>query len=316
MSWVGMDVLAADILAGRRGWGLRIRRYWWVIALALALGAWGARHDLSVTPKQYVSTSTVSIRLPTQVTAQPQLAQVAMDNELQWAQSLPVARQADQLLGLDLDPAVLQARVAVAQPPSAQLVTFAYAGDSPTAAQLGADAFAQAFVDVRDWPRQIGQARRERELDAQLATTQSQLSRYSAELGLVPSDDPRHVNAAEQVAILGGDASTIDGERASLGDDSAPVAQVVGEATGPSGPSAPVVMLVAGAGLTVGLLVGLGLAIALAWRDRRLRRPSDVTTWADLPLLGAICTLSRRSRTSSIWTASYCTTSSGRCSGS
>ena len=293
-----MDVLAADISAGPRGWGRRVGRFWWLVAIVVAGTAAVAIHVVSVRGPQYTSTATVAVDLPDQIATQPELASTAMQDELQWAQSLTVAARAQSLLGLGIDATAMQSRDDATQPAGSQLVLFAYTGPSPAAAQQGADAYAQAFVDIRDWPRQDGQQTRMRLLDDQYAKAESALARYSADAASEPATDPRHEDAVEQVAIAGADASTVDAEREIVLDDSTPVAAQVGTATTPTDPSGLPGWLVVGAALVLALVVGLALAILLALRDRRLHRPQDVQTWTPLTVVADV----PRRRGSSRWT--------------
>ena len=288
-----MDFLAADISPGQRGWTARIGRWWWVVALGLVLGLVAGQRYLALTPKQYESTATVDIQLAPAVVAQVQLADTAMANELLWAQSPLVAEAAKALLGWSVDVTTLQSQASETIPTSSQLITFTFTGSSAQQARAGAQAFAQAFVDERDGLLKVDHSRSQQNLSAQQAATQAKIQTYSAQLVSGASTAVKDF-AESQLTVLRFQADLLDSEQTSLSADSTQVGEVVEDASLPTAPTKPVPLLVLPAALLVGLIAGGSVAVLLARRDRRVRVPADVPTWAGLTLVGSVRSRSRR----------------------
>jgi polysaccharide biosynthesis transport protein len=280
--------LAADIPSGIRGSGLRVRRYWWLGALGFVAVVGAGVAYVLLGPKQYQATATVAVALPNSVTAVAKDALAAMDNELEYAQSYAVAAAATHQLSWPVTPTTALTELSAAVPTGSALITFTFTGSTAEQARLGANAFAHAYVQVRDASDDAESARLAKILSGQLAVDEAQLNAYSAEETRHRPTDPIRAEAATETTVLRNDANVLDGQLVTTQRSDPPIGAVTADAALPSKPSKPLPLIYLSVAVVAGLMVGLGLAAGAARLDRRIRVPADVEIWAGLLLLGEL----------------------------
>ncbi|WP_168929731.1 Wzz/FepE/Etk N-terminal domain-containing protein [Nocardioides sp. GY 10127] len=266
-----------------RGWRLVIGG----VVLGLVVGAvafavlprtWTSTAAVLVTTTGATSTSSVGERTTDE--------EVNLDTEAQLVKSAEVVDRALTELGSDADPSTVAAQVSVQVPANTTVLEITYAADSPEAAQAGASAFAQAYLDSR---RSVA----EDDIDQRVQTLQDQLEQARTEQTSLQR---------QAAAASGADATALQAEVAAAAATVTDLAQsvaslksilvtpgrVINEADVPDSPAQPQAALVIGSCLALGLLGGL---LASAWRERsrpRLVEASDVTRETGLPVRVAL----------------------------
>ncbi len=156
-----------------------LRRRWWIVFALVCLGALAAAAYVAVTPKSYKATTGVYVianaanannvagsRTATGPT-------VNMDNEAQIVQSSTVAAQAGKYLNSKRTADQLAKQVSVAVPANTSVLNISCAAPSPDGAQACAQAFAKAYLAVRQ-ATAVGKITNER---TQLVSRQKTLRR-------------------------------------------------------------------------------------------------------------------------------------------
>jgi succinoglycan biosynthesis transport protein ExoP len=261
---------------------------------AAAAAAWTFRRTAV-----YESTASVLVRAITSNTFDPGQRvdqQLNMFNQRQLAQSEPVARAAARALRTTLTPAELLSHVEVEVPANSQILRFRYRDTVPQTAQRGADAFARAYLAVR-----------QAEAHAQARTSRRTLQRDIANL--------QRASAAAERVLRDPDVASAERQAAqarlnALNDRLQPLltqlngyltldftpGTLIAAAALPTRPASPNRRLDVGIGLLLGLFLGVVLGLVRDRTDPRLRGRQDLAERLDRPVLAAIPKLSRRVR--------------------
>lgn len=274
-------------------YGALVRRQWWIVLLGALLGVLGAAAYTSTQPQIYTSTTQVLVT-PTGVEDAVVLAngrtraEINLDTEAQLLTSTAVVARVGELLRTDAAPDELVDRVRVTVPANTEVLTIAFTADTAVAAQDGADAFAMAYLANRaETARDPTEARLE-SLRAQLLTLNASLSQVTASLTTLTPDSAERAAAEAQVQSLAAQIAILTAEVDGL--DSTPVTpgRTITDATLPSRPSSPVLLINLVGGAMLGLLLGCGVALLRQRSDRHLRGPDEVTRLTGLPVLVSI----------------------------
>ncbi len=275
-----------------------LRRRWWIVFGLVCLGALAAAAYVAVTPKSYKATSSVQVsanaannnnvagsRTGTGPT-------VNMDNEAQFVKSTTVAAQAGKYLHSQRSVVQLATQVSVAVPANTSFLNISCTARSADGAQACAQAFARAYLTLRQTAA-IDKIANER---AQLVATAKPLQAQAIKLKSKVKSLP--LNSTE-LAVT----------KAQLQDTNP--GSIVTPAAVPLAPSNPKPLLYIPSGLLMGLLLGVVLAFAVDRRDDRIHSAKDVERFLDMPVLFSLpqkrlspqtSTVSPRSRTGRAFT--------------
>jgi polysaccharide biosynthesis transport protein len=302
-----MDVLAQDIGgdATRRSLG-PLRRYWWLVLLGALVGLVAGAAGLTLAGKQYTATATVEVFQPPNQDAVNNArtnSRINMDNELQFMQSAQVGHRAQQLLASKTSVAELQKDMTAVVPANTSFLDVSFTARSRDKAAYGAHAFAQAYLDVRSDQAKASVAANQNSLTTDLNNQTAALARWSAIAAGSVATSAVHANAIAQVRVLQQSIANLNGRLAPLSAINTSAGAIVDDATPPGKPSKPVTSLYVGTGLFLGLMLGLGLALLAARRDRWVRNPQDVTSRAGRPVIASIPGPHRGTLTATLLTA-------------
>lgn len=132
-----------------------LQRHWRLIVAGIVLGGLVGGWLGTMKPSTYTSAASVLVT-PTGAESGADIANsrtravVNLDTEAQLVRSERVGERVASLLGSTRTPQQLTHDLAVEVPPNSTLLVLRYSGGTPTEAQRGADAFAQAYLDVRE----------------------------------------------------------------------------------------------------------------------------------------------------------------------
>ncbi len=272
-------------------YGVRLRRRWWVVLLGVLLGVGAALAFTAAQPTTYSSSTSVLVQstgVVASTSTGPSHSDVNMDTESSLVASEQVADGAKALLKTTTSPTDLLANLTVTVPPNSQVLQLDYADQTARAAQAGAQAFAQAYLDYRTGTAKKDLDASNTSLKADLTDAQAQLRSVTDKIAALPANSPDRTFAEAQRSVLGNQISTLAARLSAL-DATSPVAgQIITAADLPDSPSSPVVAINLAAGIVVGLLLGLALAVLADRLDHRLRHPSDVQRLVGLPVLAVL----------------------------
>jgi succinoglycan biosynthesis transport protein ExoP len=266
-------------------------RRWRVIVLVAILGVVASGFYIHTKSIEYVSHAEVQVK---QVTSNqfegnqtPIANSVAMPTEQRIATSAPVANAAAAVIGHGLTGQQALGHLNVSVPATTQILDFGYRAATPAAAQIGAKAFAAAYLADRKASnvKAIGTLRHELntqfnqftndkvKINQQLSHTSDANLKDSLE-GQLSSLDTAIGSTTAQLTEL----STIDPSGASLTQP----------ATLPTNPSGASHRLVLAAGLLAGLLLGLIAAYVVDAADDHLHGPQDLAALTGAPVLSRV----------------------------
>jgi capsular polysaccharide biosynthesis protein len=273
-------------------YGVIVRRSWWLIigTVAAALAAGFAYTSLS--EEVYESTSAILV-LPTAsdtaVTGARTAGQVNLDTEAQLVKSTEVAVAAAEALGTD-DPDDLVSRVSVTVPPNTAVLEIAFRAGDPEAAQAGAIAFSEAYLEHR-------RAGATASVDSAIATATVGLDAVKAditaaedELAGMDSGAGGRSGLESELDGLRQQAEELEAEIAELDAQQGAISpgRVINQASVPGAPVSPNAMF----NLAAALGLGLPLGLILAWARHRLARkvayPTDLAERCELDVLASV----------------------------
>jgi capsular polysaccharide biosynthesis protein len=273
-------------------YGVIVRRSWWLIIGMVAAALAAGFAYTSLTEKVYESASSILV-LPTAsdtaVAGARTAGQVNLDTEAQLVKSTEVAVAAAEALGTD-DPDDLVSRVSVTVPPNTAVLEIAFRAGDPEAAQAGAIAFSEAYLEHR-------RAGATASVDSAIATATVGLDAVKAditaaedELSGMDSGAGGRSGIESELDGLRQQAEELEAEIAELDAQQGAISpgRVINQASVPGAPVSPNAMF----NLAAALGLGLPLGLILAWARHRLARkvayPTDLAERCELDVLASV----------------------------
>ncbi len=254
-----------------------VRRRWRLVLVMVVVGALGGGAYAVVRGPSYTATAQVVVAAVTQGPlnqATQASSQVNMSTEQAIAQSAPVIQQAAATLGVPVAHLVtaVSKRLSVTVPASvlttSNVLQISWQASTPSAAQQGADAFANAYLSYRHHQLAGQVAVLEATLQQQADSLKGQMSTLSEQLSRTSAASVRQILGI-RLNELSGQASTAETQLATL-----PTYNVSGgnyiPAVLPGKPSGVGRSVIIAIGLILGLLIGLALAFTRDIFDDRL----------------------------------------------
>ncbi len=251
--------------------GAAVRRRWWLVAvLAVVFAVLGLAAGV-VQPASFTATSTVLVKPVPGLPFSPATAgtttgqNVTMTTEAALVTADAVLKVANTKLGTRITPG--SGVVTSTVPPNSQTIQVGFTAGSAVKAQKGADTLAQAYLDYRAAAAAGVTKVKTTTLQNQISSTQTLLDAASkAASAAVPLPQ-----AAGQVQLY---SSTLVALQQSLADNQATSldpGSIIAPADLPASDRTLTVAVFGLGGLVLGALLGLGAAVVVAMRDRRLR---------------------------------------------
>ncbi len=245
-----------------------VRRRKWVILFLTVLVTGGALlYSFRQTPI-YASTTEVLVK-PTSLQqgfqAVPATGLINLDNEKALVQSPSVATLAAERLGGGAVAGDLLSKLSVSEVTNTQLLQITFSDPAPAAAQKGAQAFAEAYLEFRRqqalqaFAQTAGGVRRE------IGSLQSQLRGLGQRLASTSAPADRQ-QIQNQIDLLNGQIALLQSQLAQLSSPSVDPGEIVAPANLPTAPASPNTLR---DGL-VGFIMGLALGVAVAFLRERV----------------------------------------------
>jgi capsular exopolysaccharide synthesis family protein len=213
---------------------------------------------------------------------------LSMRDEQLVARSLPVAKIVAERFDTSATPEQLLGHTSVEVPRGSRILRISYADPVPSSARTGADAFATAYLAYRKdaVAAQVRSlvANLTREIADLTAKKQAQDAVLAPERQATPSERDAALTLRE---AYGQQIADLQQQRRALQGASADPGSVIQPARLP-GRSRHGLLVYAGLGLTVGLLLGAAVALVYDRVDRRLRGRDDLAELLDRPVLAPI----------------------------
>ncbi len=268
----------------RRRWG------WVVFGLLLGLGAGYVVSD-QLRPA-YVSEASVLVEpmgvLTTSLANGRTSGEINLDTEAQLVKSAEVATRAQEAIGSRLPLTELVDQVSVTVPPNSQVLTIAFEAETPQAAQEGAQAFSQAYLDSRSEIAKADVDARSEEVQAQITTASTSLQEVVEQLAGLDADSPELATVESQRSLFTQRIVILNEQLQDLAALDDRPGRIINPAIVPEAPSGPGKALIYGSALMLGLLIGVGLLLMRERTDRRLLSLEDATGDTGLRIIGRV----------------------------
>ncbi|HEX8863353.1 MAG TPA: polysaccharide biosynthesis tyrosine autokinase [Actinomycetes bacterium] len=259
------------------------RRKWLVAGvIGAALGA-ALLLSFRQTP---VYTAKASVLLEESSDATPQ-DKLNMATEKLVAGSSAVAKIVLATLHLPGTPEEVLRGLSVDVPVDTEILNFSYSSHDPSMAQQRAEAFAQAYLTFRHQKLVDDVLASQRSLQSQLSALNDSLAAVEkkAEGASPHQQDVLRAQAASLTNEIGARqqklAELTPSQEVSSG-------RIIADAVVPSSPSRPRLLVNAGLGLLLGIMVAIGAALLWEHVDDRLRGSEDFESRLGAPVLGAV----------------------------
>lgn len=271
-----------------------LRRGWLALLVGLLVGVAAAALITALSANRYTAKASVLVT-PTGVNNTATLANsrtpsgtINMDTEAQLVTSGDVGRRVGQIEKTSGSARRLTKPVKVTVPANTEVLSISYEATSATVAAQRANDFASAYLDQRKADAQSALNGEIDKANADLTTLTDRLKSASAQLAGLPPNSAQVSFVRSQRAVLVSQINTLTRKLTGFSTTVVTPGKILRDATTPTSPSSPSLVLNLSAGIAGGLLLGL-LAAWLRFAVRhRLRRTDDVAARLHLPVLGAI----------------------------
>lgn len=264
-----------------------LRRHWWVIGAGALVGLLAAAVVMGMRTPVYEATAQVLVR-PVDLPHAPTSGRdrVNLDTEAQVVRSLVVAERARAAVRSAQPADALARAVSVTVPPNSQILDITFAAPTAAQAQVGAAAFAAAYLEQRRGEaRQRVDAER-KALDGQIASATKRLDAIVRQLARIGGQSSaERERALADRTILTDEIRGLNEARNPLVSGHIDPGEVISAPGLPTDRSAPSTALYLGSGVAGGLLLGLAAAAVAGRVNRRVRRGRDLAHRYGVPLL-------------------------------
>lgn len=260
------------------GW---LARRWWLVVIAVAVGAVGGLGVAATQSKVYVSETKVLVMQVGQDTT----TKVNLDTESQVVRSTTVGGAAKNLLNTDTPVEELVSRVTVTVPANTSVLSITFDAPTVAEAQRGSQAFAQAYLDQRAAEAQKNVDVQSAAMRDEIAGLTKQLDEVAAQLVGLASDSADRQKAVQKQQILTSQINTLNARLIPLLATTVKPGNILSAATKPDSPAKPDLMLYLVSGIAVGLLLGLAGALVLDRMDSRIYHSRQIPYRNDVPVL-------------------------------
>jgi polysaccharide biosynthesis transport protein len=272
-----------------------LRRRSLVIALLAVLGLGLAVGYSKLQTPIYTATAKVLISAPPGDSSQNLNNVISVDTEAQVAKSAPIATRAAEELKSELIPTQLLKHVSVKSTANTFILEISYWDPSPTQAQLGANAFAKAYLGYKSDQAAAQIADSQTSIENQMADLTLEQQKQNAILENSLPGTTLHRNAQEALSQLSIRLAVLASQLSAIPQIVNP-GQVILPAAEPKAPSSPKVPMNAAVGLFLGLVLGVVSAFLLDRMDDRIHQSSDLELYLDAPILAFVPHVKGRDR--------------------
>ena len=280
----------SDDVATFQGYLRLLRRRWLLITLVTALILGAAVVSTFLVKPTYRSQAAVLVRA---VTADPLTPGggsrgVNLDTERQLVLSTVVAQRAAKTMGFAGSPTNLAEHVSVTVPADTQVLIVNYSAPEPTLAQRGAQAFADAYLSYREERAMQAVTSAGSTLQRRIRLLQDQLNEANATIADPGANAQRKRQATATRDFLVGELGVLRVQSATLSIVDISAGEIIAPARVPRRPASPNLVLNTLAGLFLGLIVAVALAIVRDRSVEALGGRDGLEQLLDRPVLGAI----------------------------
>jgi capsular exopolysaccharide synthesis family protein len=270
----------------------RLWRHGWVAALSVLAGLAAASAYTQAQPKAYESATSVLVEpvagQDSDVTGGRTKTEINLDTEAQLVGSTPVAVNAATSMKSKTPSDQLASGVSVAVPPNTSVLVITYSAGTPKDAQTASHAFAQAYLANRQDTATAELTNQMNSVNGKLQELNAALGRVNQQLAGLRADHPNRPGLVSERDTLTSQVNGLNNRINQLSTTTVNPGRVIRDANLPTRPSKPDLLVNLASGATVGLLLGVGLALLRERLDRRVRRGADLVRRTDVRVLATL----------------------------
>jgi non-specific protein-tyrosine kinase len=270
-----------------------LRRHKWLILALAVLGFLGGFVFTKRLQPSYTSSAQIEAGAGLVTTATSQAAgnNVNVLDEQALMSSESVATLAQQELGTDESAAALRGRLTVTPMVNSSILGIAFSDSSAEAAQKGAQAFADSYMQLKTARLTNQLTTREEQIKKDMKDVQSQLDDVNNKLGNATPGSVEANQLGTQRASLSARLNQLQAQLQNLMAFTVDAGTVISEPSLPSSPDLPpalALLVFGGGGLVFGLVIGIIIAYILEAVSDRIRGAADLEERLGAPVLGLI----------------------------
>ncbi|MBI2711039.1 MAG: hypothetical protein HYX34_15320 [Actinobacteria bacterium] len=263
-----------------------VRRHLTVIALSIVVGAVLAVGFTVTRPVRYASTAIVEVS-STAVDASTRANQrIDLNTEVAAVTSDAVVTQASRALGTGASARSLRNQVSARIPGEAQVLAITFTAGTATAAQAGAQAFAEGYVADTATRSEPAQRRQLKAIDSQIAALQTQSDTMQARLAKLDRTSAEFAALNNLLLQYANQMFQLRNTREQAAATTAIGARILRGAPRPGAPLPRHAARNLVAGLVAGALAGVALAFLRHKSDDTVHDVRRLAVLADVPVLG------------------------------
>jgi capsular exopolysaccharide synthesis family protein len=236
------------------------RRKWLILGVVVLVASLAAAYSYS-RPKVFSATATVLARpILVQSTDTDPLDNLSMPTEAQLVGSNGVARIARTLMGSTESIADLLKRVSVSTPENTQILQISFKDSGADTARRGAQGFAQGYLEFKAAQALRAIAENSATIQDQIDEVDLAIQAVDDEIEGFPPESPERTSAESERESLEATRLGLLNQKTAWETSASDPGEVVERAEEPSSPISPKHQV----DLALGILLGLGLGVALA----------------------------------------------------
>jgi succinoglycan biosynthesis transport protein ExoP len=264
------------------------RRKWLVAAVTLLVVGLAGLYSYMRAPV-YTAEADVLVRPILVSPLDPnQIDQISMETESQLVTSAPVAAAAKGLMKTSLRVPELLKHTSVTVPENTQILEIAFSDPDPATARLGAQAFADAYLEFKSQQAIDSVTQHIETLRERINEYEREITDVNRELASTPRSSAEWKTLSDTGNALEASRLALQNQLASISTVNEDPGMVIRPAQQPVSPSSPNHQLDLGLGLVLGLFVGMGIASATERVRDRVRSPAVLEGSLEAPTLGVI----------------------------
>jgi capsular exopolysaccharide synthesis family protein len=264
------------------------RRKFLVLGIAVAVTLLAALYSYSRTPV-YTSTAEVLVRpILTNPLESIPLDRISLQTEIRIATAGAVADLARDRMGSEDSPTSLLKKVAVTAPQDTQVLEFAYSDPGAQEAQRGADAFANAYLDFKADQAVESIAQHTSTLQASIDELDGEIRDLNDKVSKAIEGTPEWKDLVDRRNAVETTRLAVQNQLATVSSLSINPGEVIQPAVLPTSPSHPDHRIDLMLGALLGVVIGVGTALASERRRDRIGSQASLEQILEAPVLGVI----------------------------
>jgi capsular exopolysaccharide synthesis family protein len=246
-------------------------------------------------PPVYTADATILVK-PVQTSTEPgRVSDIDAQTEMTIASSVDVAKEVSARLGVR-DPRALVGHVSTSMTEGSQILTISFSAPSPDEARLGAQTFAEAYLNYRASVARDAIAHLQASILSSITEAKDKIEQLKNDIRDAAPESGEAQDLNSQLQIQSAYLVNLQAQLGSFSVSSGLPGTIIDPAGRPTAQSSPNHPFDLASGLFIGLLLGAGAAFLREQMQRRVDSPEDVEDVLGVPALASVPRMTRLGR--------------------